>query len=81
MNFALQLLRLVKNVSRRRHYDGEHELHTACSIGAAFFPDQGTSLRELYKAADSSLYLAKRHGRNTFKIITNYEPEIGKEAR
>lgn len=36
------------------------------SIGAALYPEDGTSYRELFKKADLALYCAKAHGKNRF---------------
>jgi two-component system, cell cycle response regulator len=38
------------------------------SIGVAAGPDHGLSPREILAAADSALYDAKRHGRNTVRL-------------
>jgi GGDEF domain-containing protein len=35
-----------------------------CSIGIATFPDAGSNWDEMFKAADESLYVSKRSGRN-----------------
>jgi diguanylate cyclase (GGDEF)-like protein len=43
---------------------GTPPIHLTVSIGAAIFPRDGASVDELIKAADSSLYEAKRGGRN-----------------
>ena len=39
----------------------------SASVGAAFFPDHGTELRELLQVADTALYAAKRAGRNAVR--------------
>ncbi len=39
----------------------------SASVGAAFFPEHGTELRELLQVADTALYAAKRAGRNAVR--------------
>ena len=38
----------------------------SCSIGVAYFPDDGKSLANLLKAADTALYSAKEKGKNCY---------------
>ncbi|MCG7869899.1 MAG: EAL domain-containing protein [Candidatus Thiodiazotropha taylori] len=52
--------------------------HTpACSIGIAHYPDDGTDASMLLKAADTSLYAAKEHGKNRFAF---YNQELTRKA-
>ncbi|WP_071934337.1 bifunctional diguanylate cyclase/phosphodiesterase [Candidatus Thiodiazotropha endoloripes] len=52
--------------------------HTpACSIGIAHYPDDGTDASQLLKAADTSLYAAKEHGKNRFAF---YNQELTRKA-
>lgn len=52
--------------------------HTpACTIGIAYYPDNGESLAALVKAADTSLYAAKERGKNQFAF---YRPELTERA-
>jgi diguanylate cyclase (GGDEF)-like protein len=39
-------------------------LSVTCSVGVATFPEAGTTWEGLFKAADESLYVSKRSGRN-----------------
>jgi diguanylate cyclase (GGDEF)-like protein len=41
-----------------------HELHNTLSLGAAAYPNHGTSAEEVLSSADQALYLAKQNGRN-----------------
>ncbi|MEM9807411.1 MAG: EAL domain-containing protein [Cyanobacteria bacterium P01_D01_bin.56] len=49
----------------------------ACSIGIAHYPDDGQDLSTLLKAADTSLYAAKEHGKNQYAF---YKPELTEKA-
>jgi len=52
--------------------------HTpACTIGIAYYPDNGDNLAALVKAADTSLYAAKERGKNQFAF---YRPELTERA-
>jgi two-component system cell cycle response regulator len=46
-----------------------------CSIGIATFPDAGSNWDEMFKAADESLYVSKRSGRNR---STAWSPSMNK---
>ncbi|MEW8541395.1 MAG: EAL domain-containing protein [Candidatus Thiodiazotropha endolucinida] len=49
----------------------------SCSIGIAHYPDDGEYLSSMLKAADTSLYSAKEHGKNQFAF---YRPELTHRA-
>ena len=49
----------------------------ACSIGIAYYPDDGKDLSTLIKAADTSLYAAKERGKNQYAF---YKPELTQKA-
>lgn len=42
------------------------ELRPRCSIGIAYFPENGQDLQALLKAADSAMYAAKKEGKHRF---------------
>ncbi|MCG8487598.1 MAG: EAL domain-containing protein [Chromatiales bacterium] len=72
-NLAKRCLELVAQplqLSSRRHTP-------ACSIGIAHYPDDGTDASMLLKAADTSLYAAKEHGKNRFAF---YNQELTRKA-
>ncbi|WP_456373661.1 EAL domain-containing protein [Thiolapillus sp.] len=45
---------------------GKREVRPRCSIGIAHFPEDGTDLQSLLKAADSAMYAAKGEGRHRY---------------
>jgi diguanylate cyclase (GGDEF)-like protein len=47
---------------------GQHLGPISISIGVAIYPEHGTSMEELLRAADESLYAAKQQGRNRVVI-------------
>ncbi len=53
------------------------KLVPACSIGLAYYPDDGKDLSALLKAADTSLYAAKENGKNQYAF---YKPEFAHKA-
>ncbi|MGK3969885.1 diguanylate cyclase [Sorangium sp. So ce118] len=44
--------------------NGPVQCQVTCSIGVATYPEAGSTWEELFKAADESLYVSKRSGRN-----------------
>ena len=53
------------------------KLTPACSIGIAYYPDDGGDLATLLKAADISVYSAKGKGKNQYAF---YKPELTQRA-
>jgi len=53
------------------------KLSPACSIGIAYYPENGDNVSSLLKAADISLYAAKEHGKNCYAF---YKPELTQKA-
>ncbi|MGK2953319.1 MAG: EAL domain-containing protein [Thiobacillus sp.] len=49
---------------------GENELHSAASIGVAFYPNDGEDSETLMKNADTAMYHAKSQGRNNIQFFT-----------
>ena len=54
--------KLLKNVREWQSIDSQ-TVQVTCSIGAAFYPDHGTSPDALISAADNAMYAAKRGGK------------------
>src|SRR6266699_3784584 len=52
---------------------GEREFNITCSIGASFYPQDGSDGETILKNADAAMYGAKELGRNTFQF---YAKEI-----
>ncbi len=48
----------------------DHELFVTISIGAAIFPQDGTTAEILTKNADTAMYQAKQQGKNTYALFT-----------
>lgn len=42
----------------------------SCSIGIAFYPEHGTTFKDLYNLADQALYQTKNQGRNGYTCYT-----------
>lgn len=49
---------------------GEHLAYVTCSIGIAFYPDDGSDSDTLLKGADQAMYVAKKQGRNCYHFFT-----------
>ncbi|KAA0895421.1 putative bifunctional diguanylate cyclase/phosphodiesterase [Oryzomonas rubra] len=47
-----------------------HTIHTSASIGIALYPENGTTVDELLKNADISMYQAKEKGRNNYQFFS-----------
>lgn len=62
--------RLLETIPRPVHI-GQHELRTTMSIGVALFPDDGQTLDDLMKQADTAMYQAKHNGGNSFRFYTH----------
>lgn len=52
------------------HLIGTHRFHVTLSIGVSIFPDDGVDMPSLMMSADTAMYIAKRHGRNGYRLFT-----------
>lgn len=51
----------------------EHEVKVGASIGISCFPKLSNDIRELMNTADAAMYVAKRSGKNSYKIYNPME--------
>lgn len=61
--------KLMESLSRTYPL-GSHEIFVTPSIGITVFPDDARDLAKLIKNADTAMYQAKEHGRNTYRFFT-----------
>ena len=52
------------------HLIGGHRFHVTMSIGISIYPDHGVDIASLVMSADTAMYLAKRQGRNGYRVFT-----------
>ncbi len=58
--------------SLKQHYSlTEHMLMVTCSCGIAIYPDDGDSVDQLIKHADTALYKAKASGRDNYQFFSH----------
>ena len=56
---------------------GKQNIRPRCSIGIAYYPDDGEDSKSLLKAADSAMYAAKESGKHRYMY---YQPEFTEKA-
>ena len=56
---------------------GRQTIRPRCSIGIAYYPDDGDNSKSLLKAADSAMYAAKETGKHRYVF---YQPEFTDKA-
>ncbi len=59
-------------------YLGRQIVRPRCSIGIAYYPDDGEDCSSLLKAADSAMYAAKDSGKHRYMF---YQPEFTEKAK
>ncbi|WP_231505745.1 EAL domain-containing protein [Guyparkeria halophila] len=69
--------RIIDSLSQPVVLEGR-ELVIGCSVGVAFYPDDGEDSEALLKHADIAMYRAKQSGRNTYSLFT---PAMNEAAR
>ncbi|GEM_PF-5890957 len=52
------------------------DVYTSTSIGVSLFPSDGVTADELVKHADTAMYHAKEHGRNSFQFYSRQMTEL-----
>jgi diguanylate cyclase (GGDEF)-like protein/PAS domain S-box-containing protein len=60
--------RLLRAVAEAHSID-QHDLHVTTSIGVSVYPDDGLDAETLIKNADTAMYQAKEHGRQSFQFF------------
>jgi diguanylate cyclase (GGDEF)-like protein/PAS domain S-box-containing protein len=75
-NVAAIAKQIIDSVSTTIKLSGRN-FNPTCSVGIARYPDDGTSLESLLKAADIGLYSAKNKGKNGYAF---YNIELSKIA-
>jgi diguanylate cyclase (GGDEF)-like protein/PAS domain S-box-containing protein len=67
---ALLAQKLIRAVAEPSRLEG-HEVVTSTSVGIGIYPDDAGTASDLVKAADTAMYRAKGHGRNTYEFYTS----------
>lgn len=66
---AIVARRVIEQLVRAMHID-DNEIFLNCRVGLSVFPDDGNSVEELMKCADSALSSAKDLEKNTYQFYT-----------
>jgi len=61
--------KLIARVAEPYDIDG-HPASVSASVGIALYPEDGREMQTLIRAADTAMYQAKEHGRNTYRYVT-----------
>lgn len=67
------IINIIKNIMSSMNEPisfNYHNIYMTISIGISLFPNDGRTVDDLLKNADSAMYKAKDEGRNTFKFYT-----------
>ena len=66
---AVLARRLLQSVAKVHALD-QHDLHVSASIGVSVYPEDGLDADALIKNADTAMYQAKEHGRQSYRFFT-----------
>lgn len=64
----------------RKLEECKFDTNSSVSIGISQYPDDGTSFKELYNAADKALYYVKQNGKNSFHFYSDKHKEENSRA-
>ncbi|WP_081611815.1 EAL domain-containing protein [Janthinobacterium sp. CG3] len=67
---AAQVAQKVLDILLKPFIVEGHELHVSGSVGISLYPDDGTEVESLMRAADTAMYHAKETGRGNFQFFT-----------
>jgi len=67
---AEMISKKILNTLNAEHTIKSNKLHITTSIGIAIYPESGENLDELMTNADTAMYEAKKHGRNTYTLYS-----------
>jgi diguanylate cyclase (GGDEF)-like protein/PAS domain S-box-containing protein len=65
---AITARRMLQAVAQPHSID-QHDLHVSTSIGVSVYPDDGMNAETLIKNADTAMYQAKEHGRQSYQFF------------
>ncbi|MEW8026234.1 MAG: GGDEF domain-containing protein [Candidatus Thiodiazotropha sp.] len=61
----------IMNLFRKLFLLEQHEVHITESIGISIYPDNGDSVADLLRNANTAMYRSKKDGRNTYQFFTH----------
>jgi diguanylate cyclase (GGDEF)-like protein/PAS domain S-box-containing protein len=65
---AVMARRMLKAVAEPHSVD-QHDFHVTTSIGVSVYPEDGSDAETLTKNADTAMYQAKEHGRQSYQFF------------
>lgn len=73
------LLHRLNEALSHPHRIGEQVLFASASVGASFFPNDGSDIQTLLKNADTAMYRAKEMGKNTHYFFSEEMKHLARE--
>lgn len=71
-------IRTILNTLAQPYHIDKNDVYLSASIGITVYPEDGNTIEELLRNADSAMYKAKNSGRNTFQY---YSADMHLEAQ